>query len=219
MADTDDAPEISRPPLTNGMGPLEKLSENLRHQLREAPKLAKALVVAQLNMSTAKKNAKNPHFGKTYADLAAVREACQPALNSAGVAVVQCVGKAGTDVSVTTALVHESGEAIVATVAHPPPGSDIQKAGSTISYLRRYGLSAMVSLAQEDDDGNAASAPAANPAGSPAVRRFESMYSAANTETELKTVDLEIRDAGLPTPERNYLRGRRAEAKKRIGES
>jgi hypothetical protein len=39
-----------------------------------------------------------------------------------------------------------------------------QGAGSAISYGRRYGLSAMLGLTAEDDDGNAASAPRSAPA-------------------------------------------------------
>ena len=51
--------------------------------------IAPALVKAQSEMSNAVKDAKNPFFKSSYADLNSVREACIPALNKYGITVLQ----------------------------------------------------------------------------------------------------------------------------------
>ena len=61
------------------------------------------------------------------------------------------------DGSVTTLLIHESGEFLKSTLLIPSTDKNAQKMGSAISYARRYSLSAILGLAtDEDDDGNAA---------------------------------------------------------------
>ena len=56
-------------------------------------KLAAALASAQAEMSPAKKNATNPHFRSTYADLASLHDASRAALGKHGLAVVQLPGR------------------------------------------------------------------------------------------------------------------------------
>lgn len=121
--------------------------------------LAKALVQAQGNMGDVRKTATNPHFRSKYADLAAVVDAIVPALNKAGIAVVQgaSANDAGNVVAVETMLLHESGEYLSSELRIALPKNDAQGAGSAITYGRRYLLLAMAGVAPEDDDGNAAS--------------------------------------------------------------
>lgn len=119
--------------------------------------LAAALAKAQGEVKGAVKDSANPHFKSRYADLASVWDACRAALSKHGVAVVQ--GPATEDsgrVSVTTMLAHSSGQWIEETLAVAPMKFDAQGIGSVITYLRRYGLAAMVGVAPEDDDGEAA---------------------------------------------------------------
>jgi hypothetical protein len=59
--------------------------------------------------------------------------------------------------ALTTRLVHESGEWIEDTATLPLPKNDPQGYGSAMTYARRYALSAITGLYQDDDDGNAAS--------------------------------------------------------------
>ena len=54
-------------------------------------------------------------------------------------------------------LCHSSGEWIRGTLKLRPTKADPQGFGSACTYGRRYGLAAIVGLAQIDDDGNAAS--------------------------------------------------------------
>lgn len=107
------------------------------------------------------KNAKNPHFQSKYADLAAVVDAVQPALQKAKIAFVQGSSARYSDnaalVAIETMLLHESGEWVSQELTLKPTKSDPQGVGSAITYGRRYGLQAICGVAPEDDDGNAAS--------------------------------------------------------------
>ena len=128
-------------------------------------KLAAALASAQAEMSPAKKNATNPHFRSTYADLASLHDASRAALGKHGLAVVQLPGRRddGTT-TVTTLLMHASGEFVGDEAGVKLAADTAQAAGSVISYLRRYGYAAVLGLSSEDDDGAAASASATQPA-------------------------------------------------------
>jgi hypothetical protein len=123
-------------------------------------KIAPALLKAQRAITFAVKDAKNPHFKSTYADLGSVIDSCKPALNEAGIAFMQMPAPSdpGT-IALTTRLIHESGEWIESTATCPLPKNDPQGYGSANTYLRRYALAAAVGLYQDDDDGNAARRP------------------------------------------------------------
>jgi hypothetical protein len=54
-------------------------------------------------------------------------------------------------------LMHSSGEWISGVLEIKPVKTDPQGIGSALTYARRYGLMAMIGIAPEDDDGNAAS--------------------------------------------------------------
>ena len=74
--------------------------------------LAAALAKAQGAMTGATKSKTNPHFRSSYADLAEVWDACRPALAAHGLSVVQMPSANGPLVTVTTVLLHESGESL-----------------------------------------------------------------------------------------------------------
>jgi hypothetical protein len=59
-------------------------------------------------------------------------------------------------VIVATTLAHSSGEWIRGRLKVTPSKNDAQGIGSAITYARRYSLAAMVGVATEDDDGEAA---------------------------------------------------------------
>ena len=127
--------------------------------------LAKALSAAQGEMTFAAKDSKNPFFNSKYADLAAVWAACRGPLSHHGLALVQSVATDQGVGIVETLLTHESGEWISQELRVPlqpmkvDGGKEItaQSIGSGLTYARRYALAAMVGLAQDDDDSNAAS--------------------------------------------------------------
>lgn len=128
-------------------------------------KIAPALIKAQAEMLPLIKDSKNPFFKSKYADLHAVTEACYPALQANGIAVIQSPESNGTDgLNIKTRLMHSSGEFIETDCAIPPAGQDPQKYGSAVTYGRRYGLQAAVGLAPTDDDGEGAMARSSSPA-------------------------------------------------------
>jgi hypothetical protein len=128
------------------------------------PNLFGALAKAQAKIEGATKGNVNPHFRAKYADLASVWDACREALTSNGIAVIQRpIPTAGDVVTLETILAHESGEWISGQITMRPTKADPQGIGSCLTYARRYALAAMVGVAPEDDDGNAASRPAAKP--------------------------------------------------------
>lgn len=115
-----------------------------------------ALAAAQMQMGKALKSAANPHFKSKYADLAEVADACMPALNSNGIAVIQPIREQDGKLYAVTILAHEGGETLECPVPLIVQKNDMQGLGSAITYARRYGLMSMAGIAPEDDDGNAA---------------------------------------------------------------
>jgi hypothetical protein len=123
-------------------------------------KISAALLQAQKRITFAAKDAKNPAFRSTYADLPSVIDAIKPALNEAGIVFVQTMSPSNDGfLAITTRLMHESGEWIEDTATMPLQKHDPQGYGSAVTYGRRYSLAAITGLYQDDDDGNAASKP------------------------------------------------------------
>ena len=127
-------------------------SENLNE-------LAAALSKTQAMLQGAIKDAKNDHFKSKYADLASCWDACREALAANGLSVVQLPEGDGSVVTMTTMLIHTSGQWVSCTGTFKPTKADPQGLGSCITYARRYQLCAIVGISPEDDDGNAASEP------------------------------------------------------------
>jgi hypothetical protein len=123
-------------------------------------KLATALVKAQAEVGSALKFSTNPHYGSPYADLTSVLGVIKPALAAHGLAMVQYPGYGDDIVTMTTILVHESGEWLQSPVASIPiTKQDPHGAMSGITYLRRGCASSLMALIADDDDGNAAVGP------------------------------------------------------------
>ena len=131
----------------------------------EINELAKALAKVQSEMGAVAKDSSNPFFKSKYADLAACWSSVAPLLTKNGLSVTQiCDEPSGeedkTSVIIETVLMHESGQWIAGRLKMVPVKSDPQGIGSCITYARRYALMAITGLvADEDDDGNAASTP------------------------------------------------------------
>ena len=124
--------------------------------------IGKALAAAQGKLKGAVKDSNNTFFKSRYADLSSVWDACREALSENGIAVIQGPRTEGSKITVTTLLVHESGEWVSEELSANAKDDSPQSVGSTITYLRRYGLSSMVGIAPEDDDAEAAQ-PRGNP--------------------------------------------------------
>jgi hypothetical protein len=124
-------------------------------------KLAPALVALQADLKPVAKTATNPFFKSKYAPLTEVMESVQPLLAKHKLAVSQFVTHLNGASALRTILIHESGQLLQDIQPLLLVKQDPQGQGSAITYARRYGLMAVLGLvADEDDDGNAASRPA-----------------------------------------------------------
>lgn len=126
------------------------------NQTESIVELSAALAKAQGQIETAAKDSENPHFRSKYADLASVWAACRKALTDNGLSIIQAPSGGPELVTVTTRLMHISGQWIEDALTIRPTKQDAQGIGSAITYARRYSLMAMVGVAPEDDDGNEA---------------------------------------------------------------
>ena len=133
--------------------------------------LAAALAKAQAALKPAAKDATNPHFKSRYADLAAVMEACRVPLTANGLAVSQSAEAQDARVTITTLLLHSSGEWLSSALTLTARDASPQSVGSAISYGRRYGLSCVVGVTADDDDDAEAAQPSRSHQASPPQER------------------------------------------------
>jgi len=122
----------------------------------EIGKLASALVKAQAAMGGAVKDAANPFFKSKYADLGSVVRAVKEPFAENGLSYVQFPISEENRIGITTRLMHSSGEWLEQDFAIPFTAIDPQKAGSCLTYFRRYALAAIAGIPQVDDDAEAA---------------------------------------------------------------
>lgn len=152
--------------------------------------IAPALLKAQKGIKAALKDSTNPHFKSKYADLSSVIDAVKAPLNDCGILFTQGVSGEGSAVTVETRLIHTSGEWLASALTVPLVKLDAQGVGSAITYGRRYGLQALCGVPAEDDDGNAATAPAkpvkADPDGEKLLRGAGSLDELADIWRTLK---------------------------------
>jgi hypothetical protein len=130
----------------------------------EIGKISKALVGAQADVGIAVKNQENSHFKSAYADLPAVLEVATPALAKHGLALIQAPGSGTDSLTLTTLLLHESGEwMLLPLAAIPLQAATAHGFGSALSYLRRYATQACLKISvglSDDDDANIATSQA-----------------------------------------------------------
>ncbi|HEC2213474.1 TPA: ERF family protein [Staphylococcus delphini] len=120
----------------------------------------KAMVAFRKEVKQPLKDKNNPFFKSKYVPLENVVEAIDEAATPHGLSYTQwALNDSEGRVGVATMLMHESGEYI----EYDPVFMNAEKntpqgAGSLISYLKRYSLSAIFGItSDQDDDGNAAS--------------------------------------------------------------
>ena len=121
--------------------------------------LAAALSKAQGEMQAAVKDKVNPFFKSSYADLGSVWDAARPVLSKYGLCIMQTTEMTsdGSKIIMVTTLAHTSGQWMKSFLPLNPAKNDSQGIGASITYLRRYSLSAIVGVVcDEDDDGETA---------------------------------------------------------------
>lgn len=143
----------------------------------EIKDIAVAMSKFQAMLKPAIKDSQNPHFKSNYSDLTSVMEAIREPLGLTGLTVWQDAITEEMCVSVTTRVVHNTGQWIEFGPFSVPFGRrDAHAIGSACSYAKRYALCASLGVVSDDDnnadddDGNAAVAkPASKPKSNPPV--------------------------------------------------
>jgi hypothetical protein len=149
--------------------------------------IASALCKAQAEIDDATKTGINPVFKSKYADLAALRAVIREPLAKNDLAIMQFPRTVeGKGVEVETMLVHKSGEFMSETLFMPVHKWDAHGIGSGITYGRRYGLSAVLCVASDDDDGNGAVQAGPAPAAAPAKKAAKVDLAALRATGEAK---------------------------------
>ena len=119
----------------------------------EIGKLAQALLKVQQQLQPALKDADNPFIKSRYATLNSVMDSCRQALLDNGIWLCQypvpvesgCLG-------LVTKLTHaESGQWQASLAVVSLPRADPQGGGISMTYIRRYALSAMLGIVTEED--------------------------------------------------------------------
>lgn len=121
--------------------------------------IAKKLLAVQGEVSTVKKSEDNPFFNSKYFDINGLLAVLKPVLTKHGLVIMQNTITDGerNNILNTVVIDPESGESISSNI-YLPQDNNPQKAGSGITYYRRYALQAMFALQAEDDDANSVSA-------------------------------------------------------------
>lgn len=137
--------------------------------------LAKALLAFQKDAPEIQRDALNPHFGNRFPSLEGLMGKVLPTANKCGLVVTQfpttVENGGGPKPALRTRITHaDTGEFLEDVMLLMPGKEDPQGQGSAITYARRYSLMAALGLvADEDDDGNAATRSGAVAPGNPAA--------------------------------------------------
>ena len=154
-------------------------------------KIAPALLKAHAKVKKLVANQENDFYGSSYPDLRACIDACQDALNDNDISIVQGFDHDGANdvFYVSTTLLHKSGQILSNKVGFPIVKKDPQAIGQLCTYGRRYGLTAMMCLAMEDDDanstGNYTPKKKSQPKGSGANEKFDMSKKASKMASDL----------------------------------
>jgi hypothetical protein len=171
-----------------------------------AATLGAALVAAQADMPAVDKDGTNPHFRNQFVTLDNLIAKTRPVLNRHGLSLMQfpSVSDLGAP-TLTTRITHTSGESVEYVMPLFLPKQDMQTLGSAITYARRYAWAAALGISSdEDDDGNQATAPAAD---QPAVNGNAAVANAAEaaaTAAQQKKLDRLIVNLGNLDPSKDW---------------
>lgn len=123
----------------------------------KAKTLTEALIAFQADLPKPVLDKTNPAYKSKYLSLGGLTDSALPVLSKHGFAYTTTSEARETGLVLKATLLHESGESLVA--EFPITETLPQKVGSAVTYYRRYGLASLTGIvADEDDDGNAASA-------------------------------------------------------------
>jgi hypothetical protein len=117
----------------------------------------KKLLKIQKEIGAIKKTETNPYFKSKFFDINVLLETVKPTLNAEGIVLTQALSHVDGKLGLKTTLVDTDTGETIEDVAVLPTLDDPQKAGSAVTYFRRYAIQSLLALEAEDDDGNKAS--------------------------------------------------------------
>jgi hypothetical protein len=115
------------------------------------------LLEVQKEIGAIKKDATNPYFKSKYFDINSLLEQVKPVLNKHGLILTQALTHLEGKLALRTSILDADSQDIYSDVCPLPEVADPQKAGSAVTYFRRYALQSLLALEAEDDDANSAS--------------------------------------------------------------
>lgn len=115
------------------------------------------LLAVQKEIGAIKKDSENPFFKSHYFDINSLLAQVKPILNKHGLVLTQALSAVEGRLGLNTAILDVDSEEKLENTCVLPEVTDAQKAGSAITYFRRYALQSLLALEAEDDDGNVAS--------------------------------------------------------------
>ena len=162
--------------------------------------LATALAKFQAEVKNPANSANNPFYKSKYAPLNEILNGVRPLLAKNGLSILQMPGGDSQETSITTLLMHESGEWIESEpLTMKAVKNDPQGAGSVITYARRYSLSAILGISSEDDD-DANHASGNGSTDSPQATPSQGATDLA-TDAQVKKMFAMVRGKGIPDSE------------------
>jgi len=114
------------------------------------------LLDVQKEIGAIKKDATNPFFKSKYFDINSLLEQVKPVLNQHELIILQGLTNLDGKLALSTKLIDSFDGQTIETICPIPETTDSQKAGSAITYFRRYAIQSLLALEAEDDDGNGA---------------------------------------------------------------
>lgn len=163
--------------------------------------ISEALAAFQAELPAISLDGTNPHFKSKYATLGNVTRLVFPKLAEHGFSFTTGSFVDNGVLVLDAHLLHESGES--RSMQFPITETNPQKVGSAVTYYRRYALAALTGVvADEDDDGNAASQPTATGRQLDKARNASAPTPPVTGQSELDKLNARIRKyIGTPQDE------------------
>lgn len=115
------------------------------------------LIKVQSSLESVGKSSLNPHFKNKYANLTDILSVVKPALNNNNFFLTQKILIKDSSEVLKTEITHKSGQVLESEAPlNIADRNNPQKYGSAITYMRRYSLTALLGIEEEDDDGQKA---------------------------------------------------------------
>ena len=115
------------------------------------------LLELQGQIEAIKRDSENPYFKSKYFDINSLLAEIKPKLTAERLILTQGLTNLGDKLALETKIADVDSDDKLVYTCILPETTDSQKAGSAITYFRRYSLQSLLALEAEDDDANTAS--------------------------------------------------------------